>query len=254
MFTTNLSEVLAGLDLTTSQIQIYEALLKNRSLSITELARALGTHRMAIYRDLEVLETKGLLENKERDKNSFLVTNPNKILTLLRQNQVKANKAVSDFQAYLPEILTNWYAYSEPVFRTYDGKDKFWLLFNNLLENAPANSTIYEIGMGQDFYNLLDLDYFDNVWRPKRIQKNVFSKILARTDDPHFSTSSTRTQYLRDWRFLPAKFEKLGSIWISGDTIILWDTFNARAFEIRNHTMSQFLIGIFEVLWGESTN
>jgi len=72
---------------------------------------------------------------------------------------------------------------------------------------------------------------------------------LVRRDDPHFSVSKDRKNYLRDWRFLLQSFDKIGSIWIAADTIIMWDTFNVKAFEIVNHTMAEYLKGLFEVIW-----
>jgi sugar-specific transcriptional regulator TrmB len=235
--------------LTAEQGLLYELILQDRNLSISQLAQKLTTNRMFIYRNLEVLENKGLLEKRNAWEKGFKPTNPSIVASLLKQKQLELNKAITNFDQYLPEILTNWYSFLEPTFKTYDSKDKFWLLFNTLIDKAPENSIIYEIGSGQDFYNIVDLDYWDNVWRPKRLKKNISGRILARNDDPHFTKSQIKTEFKRDWKFLPPSFKSIGSIWVVSNTIILWDTFNGKAFEIQNTTLANLLVATFEALW-----
>ncbi|MEI6729175.1 MAG: hypothetical protein WCK98_06050 [bacterium] len=246
---TRLSQILTILDIPAKSGEVYELILKNSTITVAEICRLLGTNRIFVYRTLDLLVEKGLLESRDRAGGDFKLVNPNVVLTLLKQKQMESSKAVSEFEEYLPEILTNWHFYKEPVFKAYDGKDRFWMLFSNLIDKTPSGESLYMVGLGQDLYNIIDLPSFDNIWRPKRLAKNIKDKILARTDNPYFAVSAERDNLLRDWRVLPASFDKIGSIWIAADTIILWDTFNVKAFEIVNHTMAEYLKGLFEVIW-----
>lgn len=248
---TRLSDILHKLDLTPDQIAVYELILKDRQISISEICRRLPTNRIFVYRTVEILAKEGLLESKDRDGEGFRVANPGIVLSLLQKKQLEASKAVSDYQEYLPEILTNWYGYRDPIFKTYDGKDKFWYLFNNILEAEPDNSTFYVIGSGKDFHNIINVDYFNNIWTPKRVAKNINSLLLIHPNNPLFTKLSLKSELKRDWKVLPDEFDNFGSIWLINDKIILWDTFNAKAFEIRNHTLSQFLKGVFRQIWNK---
>lgn len=246
---TQLSKILSQINLDEKQAAVYEIILLDKAITIAEICRKLGTNRIFVYRTIEELVKIGLLESVERNKEGFQITNPNIVLSLLQQKQFESNKAVSDFQEYLPEILTNWYGYNQPVFKTFTGKDKFLLLFNNLLEVIPKNSTIYMFGEGSDFHSVVDLNYWENVWLPKRVHKKILALVLSSSTNTHFINSNIKEEYLRDWKFLPPDFNKMGAFWVVNDVIILWDTFNARAFEIRNHTMAEFLKSIFMLVW-----
>ncbi len=246
---TQFSKILLELNLNQKQAQVYETILLDKRITISEICRKLGTNRIFVYRTLDQLAKLGLLESVERNKEGFLITNPNIVLSLLQQKQYQSNKAVSDFQEFLPEILTNWYGYNEPVFKTYTGKDKFLLLFNSILETTTPNSTIHSFGEGNDFIEIIDINYWSNIWLPKRIKKNISSLILATHNNSYFNINNIKEEYLRDWRFLPVEFNKMGSFWIINDVIILWDTVNTRAFEIRNKTMAEFLKGVFIMVW-----
>lgn len=246
---TQLSKILLQLNLNTKQAAVYETILLDKRITVSDICRKLGTNRIFVYRTIEELVKLGLLETAERDIQGFKITNPNVVLSLLQQKQYQSNKAVSDFQEYLPEILTNWYGYNEPVFKTYSGKDKFLLLFNNLLEVAPENCTIYMFSEGNDFIELIDINYWANIWLPKRIKKNISALILPTHNNSYFNSTNIKEEYLRNWKFLPPEFNKMGSLWVVNDIIILWDTVNAKAFEIRNKTMAEFLKGVFTMTW-----
>lgn len=245
----DLKNILKNLDLTDQQVAIYSLILSNKRIKISEIAVKLATNRVSIYRTLQVLQEKGLLDSEVKKDGHFTVKNPTVIASILKKKQLQINQAVNSFDTYLPDILTNFNFYDQPSLIVYEGKDKFWMLFNSILDRIDDNSIIRRCGSGQDFYNIIDLKYWSEFWMPKRIKKNVHFKILAKYDDPYFGKSIANKNDKREWKFLPPKLNNLGSFWVVADIVIFWDTVNDKAFEIKNSTIANLLSNIFEYLW-----
>jgi hypothetical protein len=120
-----------------------------------------------------------------------------------------------------------------------------------IIEETPKGEEILAISEGDDFYNIIDWDYFEENWMFPRIRKGVYVRMLTRFDNVLYKTlQKNDKEHLRQMRVLPKSFKSLGSIWISNNKIINWNTVMARAIVIEDRVMADFYREMFEVLWG----
>lgn len=251
MLQTKIIQAAVGLGLIEFEAKIYSLLIDLKNPTITQLCTQTGSYRRKVYEALERLTKVGLVEFASDYSRNIKVKSPIVLDTLLKSKQYELNKVSLNYQDLLPQLLTNFYTEGkEPQIQVFDGLNKFKYLFNTLLDRIPENIEMLSYNEGNDLYDILDLNYFLNIWVEKRIAKKVFAKVLANGDNIDAKKEQTRDkQKYREIRILPNKASNKGCFWVIGNKIILWDTFTIKALVIENKLIASMLKDLFESVW-----
>lgn len=233
------------------ETEVYEFLLQEKKLNIKHLATKFATNRVRIYRILDKLQSVGLLTYTKGVSREFNLESPTKIQGLLKFKEVEASRINQDFSSYLPDLLTNFFSYNQkPTFKIYEGKAQFMGIFNQLLEELNPNDCIMALGEGEDFNEIVYVDYFKQ-WMKQRIAKKLRVKILGRSGNNFLKEiNSNNDKEFRVLKFLPQQFKlSEGNMFILPHKIIIWNTVQVQAVVIENKAIAQFFVGIFNGIW-----
>jgi predicted transcriptional regulator len=241
---------LTKLGLSELESRVYEHLATQKQVNLSELAKQLSTNRMNIYRAMAKLEEFELI-TKDKITGQFVITSPNKILSLLRYQEIEFSRMSEDFSSALPYILDNFYLdKKEPMVQIFEGRRDFMMLMNQTIDDLKPNSELLWLCEGEELYEIVDTQYFNLELGAKRKAKNVTARILAGFDNDKILSQENENDKLdRQVRTLPKSFSTLGTISIAGDKVVLWNTINPRAVLIDDKVMAQVFTGIFEYIW-----
>ena len=230
-----------GLDI--FEAQIYNNILKNPKISVSQLAQENNCSRTKIYSSLEILKNYELVEFSRDYQKSIQLESPTKILTLLRHKQNETSRKIDELNIFLPELISKP---SVNSFQNYSGIYEFTDLINKVLDEAKDEILFW--GNMDGFYELLGWDYLDQFGYFRR-QKNIQLRMLV------FKTYGTTKFQLKDadqmrqTKFLDSEFHTDGVIWIYNNKIIQWNLVQLQAIEIQDIVMSNFMRQMFEMNW-----
>jgi sugar-specific transcriptional regulator TrmB len=241
---------LTKLGLTEFEARVYEYLATQKKANFTELAKQLVTNRMNIYRAMAKLEEFELI-NKDKTTGQFTITSPNKILSLLRYQEIEFSRISDDYSAILPYILDNFYLdKKEPKVQIFEGRRDFMRLMNQTIDDLKPESELLWLCEGEELYEIVDIQYFNLELGSKRKAKKVKARILAGFDNVKIFNQENQNKELdRKIKRLPKGFSSLGTISIAGDKVVLWNTVNPRAVLIDDKVMAGVFTSIFEYIW-----
>ncbi|MEI6729041.1 MAG: helix-turn-helix domain-containing protein [bacterium] len=251
MLQTKIVEAVIELGLTEFEAKIYALLVDLKNPTVTELCTQTGSYRRKVYEALEALNQAGLIEHTSDYSRNIKVKSPVVLDTLLKSKQYELNKVSLNYQDLLPQLLSNFFTEGkEPQIQVFDGLNKFKYLFNTLLDQVENDTEILSYNEGQDLYDILDLNYFLNIWVEKRISKKVFARVLANGGSQAATKEKQRDkEKYREVRMLANTVENKGCFWILGSKIILWDTATVKAVVIENKLIADLLSQLFEGAW-----
>jgi sugar-specific transcriptional regulator TrmB len=243
--------VLEQLNLGELSIKIYQLLLQNPEMNVSNLASKLGVYRLKVYNALDELQKAELILKSEDCNRKIELEPPAKIITKLKLKENNLNRINADFEEILPQLQSQYYSSTRlPITKIYEGKKQFLQIFHQILEESSRGDEILVISEGEDFYKFVDFEYFDTNWMQPRIKKGVFVKILTRADNHQFiAIKKHDKEQLRSMKILPKNFTALGAVWIAGNKVINWNTVMARAIVIEDHVMATFYRQMFEMIW-----
>jgi predicted transcriptional regulator len=246
---------LTKLGLTEFEARVYEYLATQKKVNFTELAKELSTNRMNVYRAMAKLEELELI-TKNKNTGQYVITSPNKILSLLRYQEVEFSRISEDFSAALPYILDNFYLdKKEPKVQIFEGRRDFMRLVNQTIDELESGSELLWLCEGEELYGIVDTEYFNVELGSKRKAKNVKARILAGFyNDKIFGEDNRNLDLERVVKRLPKEFNTLGTVSIAGDKVVLWNTVNPRAVLVDDKVMAGVFTGIFEYIWNNVNN
>jgi sugar-specific transcriptional regulator TrmB len=232
-------------------ISLYEILIDNPRLSITELCTQTGQYRAKIYEALEQLKALGLVERENDFKRQIKVSSPTTVFTLLKQKQYEINRSVVDLQEELPYILANYFDQKTALdVKVFDGENKFTHLLTTILDECPDGAEMISFNENNDIYNITDSKYFFDVWVEKRIAKKIFNRILLHPKNSFINSQQPLDKAkFRSTKVLPSSLTDQGCYWIIGSKILLWDTITPKAILIENKVLAEVIKSGFELVW-----
>ncbi len=131
-------ELLKDLGLSPNESKVYEALLKLGESSVQQISNKANVHRRNVYDAISKLINKGLTSEIfiKREKR-FKITNPRRLLELIKEKEEKVNKV-------LPEMQANYkFLEEKEEAHIYRGIQGFKNYLNDILE---TKETVYFIG------------------------------------------------------------------------------------------------------------
>lgn len=246
-----LIEALEKLTLSELSRKIYLNVLSNSDLNVSDLSVLLGKYRAKIYEGLNELAKIGLLEKQEQYSRKILVKSPSFVLSLIKQKQFEMNKSATNLQEELPYILSNLAKSMEnKQVKTYYGVNEFSYLLATVLDDCADDSQMISFNEHDNIYNIIDTDYFFNIWVEKRIKKNIHNRILANFNNKFVESEKPFDKIKpRELRVLPDSFKNDSCYWIIADKIIFWDTKIPRAILIENKFIADLMYSNFNIIW-----
>jgi sugar-specific transcriptional regulator TrmB len=247
-----LEKSLQELGLSNFQIQLYSLLIKKEDLNIMQLAKELGVYRLKVYDALEELKQFNLIQKESNYSRKIIIEPPSKIITLLKRKETELSTLNTNLSEYLPTLQNEYYSSrKQPIIKVYEGKTQFINIFHQILEELEAGDEICIIGEGQDFYDIIDFEYYYSTFREDRIKRVIKAKVLWK--QPILldikKLISTDSKELRKSKTLPTNFSSPGSIWITKNKVINWTTVLPKAIVIQDQNLVLFYNELFESYW-----
>lgn len=230
--------------------KLYRVLVAKGPMTILETARASEIERTALYRLIESLTQRGLIEEVlEHKSRKIKAAEPLKIKLMVENEKLRAQELEESFVAFeraveeMPEIKSTQVKY----YRGVSGIKQ--ILWN---ETRAINEAV-----GYTHRNLEEIvgvKYFAQYARELE-RKSVNFRDL-RSDS--FLDSTEESYYVADpimtgsWRYLPKKMMNLThNMDIYNDTIAMyyWENGDIFGLEIQNKNMAEMQRSIFETLW-----
>ena len=232
-------------------IQVYEILAQNPDYNIKQISDKVGVYRLKIYQALDELTEAELVVRGGDYTRKIEISPPSKLLTILQYRETQMNRAADDLAKALPDLQSSYYSSGrEPITKIYQGKREFAQIFHQILDETNRGEEMLIFSEGQDFYDIINIEYFIENWMKPRIKKGVFVKILVRSDNFELQNYKKYDKdHLREMKVLPKEFNALGSVWVCGNKVLNWNTSMARVIVITDSIMAKFYRNLFEMLW-----
>jgi sugar-specific transcriptional regulator TrmB len=248
-----LIKALHELGLPEFEAKTYILLTQIEDLNIAQMAKTLNTNRVRIYEALKRLETAEIYF--KRENGDFDILPPSSILARLRHRQTESNRLIDDLSDALPELTTNYYNTSkQPSVKIYEGKDRFVKLILEMIEEIETGDELLWFAEGEEFYQIIDPDFFLQELSSRRHKKQVPARILALQNNFPLRTvkATDPKSFLRQIRFLSKEVKTRGTITVFGNKIINWNTVLAKATLIDDKVMADTYRALFDLLWDQA--
>lgn len=226
-----------------NEAKIYLAVLELGQTSVNRIALKAGIKRTTVYLSLENLMKKGLVSAiKKTGKTLYFAEDPRDLERIME----KRKKEISDI---IPRLLavTNLID-SKPEIRYFEGTEGIKEVLMKTLEQPE-----HEILAMYSRTSFPDSgrDFFDDVYRPERIKRKIFSRTLMPQNEQMKELSGKNSQHFRQSRFLPPDIFKTDiEMLIYGNSKIAIISFKEGfAFIIDSPAIHFSFKSIFETLW-----
>lgn len=249
---TQTKEPLTKLGLSQRQADIYLVLLKKGILTPLEISKYTEINRTTVYRIIEKLKSKGLVEEivDERGK-KFKAADPEKLNYIIAQKQAELGK----IKSLLPDLINNLNAvekdiHSKARFVYFKGQDGLKQLLWNTLKAAGKTKVL---GYGYMDWNQAVGKKFAEELREEYVNRKIKTwEILNKKPCRDFTDNQ---EYLDKWyqnRLIPKS-----TLEINHDTYIYNDVFAFAHFyqeeffgvEIHSREIAKTQKQIFNILW-----
>jgi sugar-specific transcriptional regulator TrmB len=233
--------------------ELYAKLLESDESTIADLTRDLGVYRLKIYQGLEKLEEMGFIEladsKGKSDKISEIkMVSPGSVLAKLRHKKLEMERRTRDFEDLMPELLGKYYQKDrEPEVKIFKGRGQFYQIFNQSL--SELDDEILVLGEHEDFYDIIDYEYYYNNWCLPRVDKKIQVRVLAYECEQMNKLDKFSSREYRQMRWLPNHIKVPGSMWIYGAKVIFWNTVLPKAIYIDDLVVANFCRTMFENIW-----
>ena len=250
-----ISEYLGGLGFGEETAKLYGALVGKGPMTILEASRATEIERTALYRLIDELVAKGLIEEVLAHKSRRIqAVSPAKIKGLLENEKQRVEKLESGFGEFekLIESMPQNHSTQVRYYRSISGiKQILW-------NEARAKGEV----IGYTYRNLQEVvgqKYFEEYARELENNKVVSRDLrcdsfLASTDSPEF-----RRRHIDQsvWRYLPDSVMRLThNLDVYNDVVAIyyWENDDVFGVEIENQKIADMQRSIFETLWKLAEN
>lgn len=172
--------ILKNLGLSDKEILIYTTLLKSGASSVRQLALESEINRGTTYDILKKLQNSGLASYyHQKTKQKFVAESPNKLIDLVKSEEVKLKDAKNDLKELIPELVSLQDKDNlNPVTKFYEGKTGVKTILDDVLLTleAQADKTYY-VYSSKDASNDINTSYPQ--FTKKRISKKIKVKVIS---------------------------------------------------------------------------
>ena len=235
---------LEKLGLAGKEIDAYLALLKLKSASVIQLAKATSLKRTTVYHCLESLIGKNLATTVvKNDKKLYVAEDPKEALgNLLKEKQDTVQEVVPELKNIFGIGL------SQPEIKIYRNVAGLRKLFEDLLKSQEKIDRYYLSGTLLE--ELLGAEFVENFVK-KRIKLGITSLSLRAFEKyhPEWEQGETHSQQNRKVKFLPEKYVVSPYLAIYDDKVVVISGQEKMGFIIQSPEFAQAQKTIFDLLW-----
>lgn len=245
-----IGEYLTDLGFSEATAKLYGELVVKGPMTILEASRATGIERTALYRLIDDLTSKGLIEEVLEHKSRRLqAVAPNKIKDILDNEKKRVEKLEDEFPEF-ERLISSLPQNNSTQVRYYRGISGIKQILWN--ETKAKGQVI-----GYTYRNLQEVvghKYFEEY--AKQLEKNKVISRDLRCDS--FLESSDEPQFVRrhidssTWRYLPDSVMHLThNLDVYNDVVAMyyWQNNDVFGIEIQNQLIANMQRSIFETLW-----
>lgn len=248
MVNTSLIQVIKQIGLTDKHAAVYEKLLSRPNATPLQLARETKLNRSSLYRYLEDLRTKGLVELLLGDKTSKYRPSPEGLNQYLLSEESRVDKLKTTIPSLVKELKTKE-SVSGSEIKYFQGVDSL----KQMLWNVVSTKTEF-VGLGyQDWNSSVGKTYADKL-RHKIVDENVKSREILNIVDDEYSYTNLGIGYTRVYEHRaidPKILEIKHDTYIYDDVFAYYYHYQGEYFgvEIHNAQIAKTEKQMFEVLW-----
>ena len=244
----NLTAILADLNVSSISSSVYEYFLVNTNNSITNCGHDLGVYRHQVYSALEELQNTGLIKSQNK---KIVVESPQIIGILLEHKSIKLNSTAQKLDIIIPKLNGDYSNQDNGFVKTYFRKNQLLKVVQNAMDKIKKDQIVLIFGESEEFYNVIEPLYLEKTIVKKRIIKRIQAKLIL---VPPVSSEvkkwiSKDKEQFRETRILEDKCYLVGTFWVLGDKVILWNTETNIAITIENSYYARMFTTMFELVW-----
>lgn len=249
MVNTVLRKVIAQVGLTIKHAVVYEKLLAGRAITPLQLARETRLNRSSLYRYLEELREKGLVELVLGDKTSKYSARPEGLSQYLSREETR----IDGLKTAIPSLV----AEMEKVKQTKVSEVRYFQGVSGLkqmLWNVVASGKDY-VGLGYEDWNTSVGKNYAEKLRAKNMETRAKSREISNHPDDDFRYTELGSKYkaIYEHRTIAASILEIKhDTYIYGDVFAYYYHYQGEYFgvEIHNTEIARTERQMFEILWG----
>lgn len=248
MMNTSLTKVIKQIGLTAKHSVVYETLLSRPNATPLQLARETKLNRSSLYRYLEELRAKGLVELLLGDKTSKYRANPEGLNQYLASEESRIEKLKTTIPSLISELKEKEIATLSEI-KYFQGTEGL----KQMLWNVVSSKCEF-VGLGyQDWNTSVGKTYADKL-RSKIIESRVSSREILNAVDDTFEYTNLGKSYssVYEHRAIdPKMLEIKHDTYIYGEVFAYYYHFKGEYFgvEIHNIEIARTERQMFEILW-----
>lgn len=245
------TNIFRKLGLSEGEIKVYKALLILGQSSINAINEKAGLERRYIYDVLNKLIQKGLIGYTiEKGRKTFQITDPNKLISYIEEEQYKLEETKKEVKEQLPQIIKQYQEHKPQIkVEIHRGKEGFKAIGEDMLNYKD----VWFIGGGGEVQEYLP--HFWKFYNKKRIKKKIMWHDLIKSGTimgtfKKKNKKELKTKGFYEFRILPSQFRSPNIICIYGNNIanMLWEE-DLFAVVIQNETIANSYLDYFKYLW-----
>ncbi len=237
-----MAEELKMLGLTSQEIAVYEALVKQGRSLASEIASTTKLNRSFVYHCLQVLEEKGLVTTVVLNKKQrYTAASPSQLLGLFKENEIKLKEYVT--------TLTKKEAVQridKPDVRVFYGKEGM----KTAIEEELSAKELLIIGSTSDFQK--NLPFYRPGFHLRRIEKSIPMKVLFYEEDVLYSRETAKMKF-SEVRLIPNHLKMPMTFVLFNDiTLFAFWAPVPHTIRIKNKETTERFKEYFKMLWSIS--
>ena len=245
-----IQEFVQRLGFSAEAAQVYQALAIKGPLGLSELSRAAGVERTALYRMMDGLTAQGLVEELlEHKSRRYAAAEPEKINRLVAESRQRAEALTAGFGAFAEAVgtLSGKRTTQVKYYRGAEGIKQ--ILWNETRARDEVVGYTYrnlEEVVGVPFFRKYGTEVDKGGIKIRDLRGDAF---LASTDLAGYVKVHIDNDV---WRYLPDKVLHLNhNLDIYNDTLAIyyWEENDVFGVEIQNQKIADTQRSIFEILW-----
>lgn len=247
-----LSHLFSVLKLKKKDRLVYDALIKLRQATTSQVALAALLPRQTAYSILLKLQTFGLVSLSSRSGVKLFIADPEDIYGVIKKKQDELTKVRDETKEHLPYIKQHQRKYfKKPTVRYYDGAYGLKNLFNSMLDYYDQPGSIKEFrGYGLNTYKNASVRTFLSHFIKKRKKKGVKTKLLIGAGPEDF-TKGKSGQLDISTRHMNVRPQNAG-IYILEDKVYMFSFTDNSGLVVENKAIAKFLKDAFDDHWGKT--
>lgn len=248
MMNISLRKVFNQIGVSNKHMVIYEALLASANMTPLKLAHITHLNRSSVYRYLEELRERGLVELILRGKSSSYAASPEG----LSQYLVKEEVRLSELKQTIPSLLRSFETRrgtTESEVRYYHGREGLKQMLWNLISSGQDY-----VGLGYDDWNSSVGKSFAERLRTKNMETGAKSREISNHPDDGFEYTSLGEKYKQIYshrQIDPQVLKIKHDTYVYGNVFAYYYHYQGEYFgvEIHNKEIARTEREIFEILW-----